>query len=213
MSVVQLLCRSCEELLSFRLLKSERPEQEQFKINFRKAEMLKKTITFKDLDGNDVTEDFYFNLNKAEIAEIELSYDGGLSTQLERIIAKKDGGEIISTFKDIMLRSVGRRSDDGRRFIKSQDITNEFVQTEAYSEMFMELVTNADAAAEFVRSIMPQSISEKLENVELPSGDGTEDDRPAWIRENREPNPKELSTMSQAQLVEAFKAKQARLEG
>lgn len=175
--------------------------------------MLKKTITFKDLDGNDVTEDFYFNLNKAEIAEIELSYDGGLSAQLERIIAKKDGVEIVSTFKDIILRSVGRRSDDGRRFIKSSDITNEFVQTDAYSEMFMELVTNADLAAEFVRSIMPQNLgekSDKVEQVELPSAEGVEND-PAWIRENRDPNRQELSTMTKEQLQSAFVAKQARL--
>lgn len=174
--------------------------------------MLKKTITFKDLDGNNVTEDFYFNLNKAEIAEIELSYDGGLSAQLERIIAKKDGGEIVSTFKDIILRSVGRRSDDGRRFIKSSDITNEFVQTEAYSELFMELVTNADLAAEFVRSIMPQNFgekSDKVEQVELPSAEAETD--PAWIRENRDPNRQELSTMTKEQLQSAFVAKQARL--
>ena len=109
--------------------------------------MLKKTLTYSDLDGNPVTEDFYFSLSKAEIAEMELSYDGGLQTHLKRIVANKDGAAIIGAFKNILTSSVGRRSEDGRRFIKSDEITQEFMQTDAYSELFMELVTDADASA------------------------------------------------------------------
>jgi hypothetical protein len=165
--------------------------------------VLKKTITFNDLDGNPVTEDFYFNLNKAEIAEMELSYDGGLSDYLQKIIATNDGGAIISAFKDIVTKSVGRRSEDGRRFMKSPDITNEFLQTEAYSEMFMSLVTDATAASEFIKGIVPQEMSQKIENVELPA----EDDRPAWIREDREPTKQEMLVMSQEQLREAYTRK------
>lgn len=174
--------------------------------------MLKKTITFKDLDGNDVTEDFYFNLNKAEIAEMELSYDGGLSDYLQKIIQKEDGYAIITSFKDIITKAVGKRSDDGRRFIKSQDIINEFVQTEAYSSMFMDIVTNATSAVDFIKGIVPADMAAKVDaTVELPSGE--EDSRPAWIRENREPNSSELQTMTPEQLREAFIEKQARLGG
>lgn len=173
--------------------------------------MLKKTITFKDLDGNEVTEDFYFNLNKAEIAEMELSYEGGLSDYLQVIIKKTDGGAIITAFKDIVTRSVGRRSEDGRRFIKSPDITNEFLQTEAYSEMFMELVTSAEAAAKFIEGIVPEDMRDavgKIDDVPLP-----DEDSPAWVRENREPTKKELATMTPEQLREAFAAREKRSGG
>jgi len=168
--------------------------------------VLKKTITFKDLDGNQVTEDFYFNLNQAEIAEMELSYDGGLSEYLQKIIAKEDGHAIITAFKDIVMKSVGRRSEDGRRFIKSPEITNDFLQTEAYSEMFMNLVTNAESAAEFIRGIVPQdmaknvNISANAEVVELPQPK----DASPWITEDRDPTKQEMLSMSSEQLREAY---------
>lgn len=168
--------------------------------------MLKKTITFNDLDGNSLTEDFYFNLTKAEIAEMELSQKGGLSEHLKAIIASEDGKAIISTFKEIISMAVGRRSEDGRKFEKSQDITNNFLQTEAYSEMFMELVTNAKAASAFIVAIIPSDMSEGLEKAIA------SEEQPAWIRENREPTPQELTNMSQEQLMAAFQAKQARVE-
>jgi len=85
--------------------------------------MLKKTITYKDLDGNDVTEDFYFNLNKAEIAEMEMMEAGGLSTKLRRIVETNDQREIMIAFKSIIMQTIGRRSEDGRRFEKSERIT------------------------------------------------------------------------------------------
>ena len=141
---------------------------------------------------------------------MELSYEGGLKVYLETIIKANNGAAIIAAFKEIITKSVGRRSEDGRRFVKSPDITNEFVQTEAYSELFMELVTSANAAAEFVRGIVPQEMSEA---VAAASVETVEDQRPAWIRENREPNSQELTTMTQEQLREAFAAKQARLGG
>ena len=130
--------------------------------------MLKKTITFKDLDDNDVTEDFYFNLSKAELTELELTYPGGFTAHLERVIESEDGAQIISTFKDVILRTVGKRSEDGRRFIKSDEIRDDFVQTDAYSEMFMELCTSAEAAATFIKGIVPNDLLEEI-NKQMPA--------------------------------------------
>jgi hypothetical protein len=117
--------------------------------------MLKKTITYTDYDGKERTEDFYFNLSKAEVAEMEMSTEGGFGTTLQKIVEEKDPKRIIEIFKDLLLKSCGEKSPDGRRFIKSQEIRDAFSQTEAYSELFMELATNADSAANFVNGIIP----------------------------------------------------------
>lgn len=121
--------------------------------------MLKKTITYEDFDGNKRTEDFYFNLSKAEVLEMEMGISGGMSQMLNKIIAAQDGGRVIKTFKDIILKAYGEKSPDGKRFIKSEEISTAFSQTEAYSQLFMELATNADAAATFVNSIIPVDIT------------------------------------------------------
>lgn len=117
--------------------------------------MLKKTITYSDYNGLSRTEDFYFNLTPAEVMEMELSVDGGLAARLERIVAAKDGKQIITTFKDLILRSYGEKSADGRQFVKNQELRDKFSQTEAYSQLFMELATNSDAAAAFVNGVLP----------------------------------------------------------
>lgn len=121
--------------------------------------MLKKTVVYVDYDGNERTETFYFNLTKAEVAEMELSVDGGLVKQIEKIVAEQDGKRIIEMFKDVILRSYGEKSPDGKRFMKSQELRDAFSQTEAYSEVFMELATNAEAAAAFINGIVPQVLS------------------------------------------------------
>lgn len=174
--------------------------------------MLKKTITFQDLDGNDVTEDFYFSLNKAEIAEMELSHPGGLGAYLNEIVETNDGAAIISTFKMILEKAVGRRSEDGRRLIKNQDVVNDFMQSDAYSVLFMELVTDGEAAAKFVEAIVPQDMKDILSSekplVDIPLPDKaeeTKDDRPAWIRDDREPTKEEMASMSKDELLEAFR--------
>jgi len=117
--------------------------------------MLKKTISYTDYDGNLRTEDFYFNLSKAEVTEMELSAEGGLSKMLEKIVASQDSKRIMEIFKDIILKAYGEKSPDGKRFIKNKDLREGFSQTEAYSELFMELATNADAASSFVNGIVP----------------------------------------------------------
>ncbi len=124
--------------------------------------MLKKTITYVDYDGNTRTEDFFFNLSKAELTEMELSTAGGLEAMLKRIVDARDGGRIIALFKDLILRSYGEKSLDGKRFIKSKELSDAFSQTEAYVELFMELSTDADKASEFVKGILPAGLAENL---------------------------------------------------
>lgn len=120
--------------------------------------MLKKTVTYTDYNGVERTEDFYFNLSKAEVTEMELSVDGGLSQTLENIVKSKDNKQIISIFKNIVLKSYGEKSLDGKRFIKSDEIREAFAQTEAYSEIFIELALNEQAAAEFINGILPANL-------------------------------------------------------
>ena len=117
--------------------------------------MLKKTITYNDYNGNERTEDFYFNLTKAEIMEMELGTTGGLAEMLTRIVAAQDAPAIIKMFKDIVLKAYGEKSPDGKRFVKSEELSTAFSQTEAYSQLFMELATDADEAAKFVNGIVP----------------------------------------------------------
>ena len=120
--------------------------------------MLKKTITYVDYNGMERTEDFYFNLSKAEVAEMELSVQGGFSKMLEEIVASKDNVQIVNLFKQMVLKSYGEKSPDGRRFIKSEEIAQAFAQTEAYSEIFMELALDEKKAADFVNGILPANL-------------------------------------------------------
>jgi len=120
--------------------------------------MLKKVITYVDYDENERTETFYFNLSKAEVAELELSTTGGLSQWIEKIVASQDQKEIIALFKNIILKSYGEKSPDGKRFIKSEELSEAFSQTEAFSQLFMELATNAEAAAAFINAIVPHDV-------------------------------------------------------
>lgn len=131
--------------------------------------MLKKTITYVDYDGIQRTEDFYFNLSKAEVAEMQMSTAGGLDKMINRIISEQDGKRIIELFKDLVLRSYGKKSDDGKRFIKSKELAEEFSQTEAYSDLFMELATDSEAAAAFVNGIVPDMSSIAAKEVPAPA--------------------------------------------
>lgn len=121
--------------------------------------MLKETITYIDYNGNERTEDFYFNLTKAEIMEMEMSTTGGLAEMIKRIVAAQDAPAIINVFKDLILKAYGEKSADGKRFVKNKEITESFAQTEAYSQLFMKLATDADAASNFVNGIVPSNIS------------------------------------------------------
>ena len=127
--------------------------------------MIKKTITYEDYNGNQRTEDFYFNLTKAEVVKMEMGIKGGLAEMIQRIVAAQDTPAIIEVFEDLILKSYGRKGPDGKRFEKSEELTKEFEQTEAYSQLFMELATDAEKAAEFVNGIVPADIAEKAKET------------------------------------------------
>lgn len=125
--------------------------------------MLKETLKFVDFDGNEREEDFYFNLTKAELLQMELSVKGGFHTYVERIIKAQDTTELIRIFKELLDRSYGVKSDDGRRFIKNEEVLSDFKQTEAYSDLFMMLATDADKAARFVNGIFPAALQAEVD--------------------------------------------------
>lgn len=121
--------------------------------------MLKKTMTYTDFNGESRTEDFYFNLSKAELMEMEMTVEGGLYDRLQRLIASKNIPEITAAFKEIILKSFGKKSEDGRRFMKSPEISREFMETNAYNDLFSTLAVDGTAAAEFIKGVIPQNIS------------------------------------------------------
>lgn len=120
--------------------------------------MYTKTITYEDYNGEQQKEKFYFNLSKGELLEMELSSTGGYQTYLKRIINSRDNKELTSIFKDLILKSYGIKSDDGKRFIKTPELRSEFEQSAAYSELFVELATNSDSATAFVNGIIPPAL-------------------------------------------------------
>ena len=124
--------------------------------------MIKETITYTDYNGTERKEDFYFNLTKAEIMEMEMSTQGGLAEMIQRIVAAQDQPAIIKIFKELIIKAYGVKSPDGKRFIKNAQVVDEFVQTEAFSQMFMKLATDADAAAKFVNGVVPADMAKQI---------------------------------------------------
>lgn len=134
--------------------------------------MLKETITYNDYNGVSITEDFYFNLNQAEIVEMQMSTEGGFAERINRIIAAHNEPELIKIFKDLVLQAYGEKSDDNKTFVKVNDagvpVSRRFSQTEAYSQLFMKLATNTEAAIKFINGIIPADAAKELEkNKEL----------------------------------------------
>lgn len=117
--------------------------------------MYKKTLTYTDYNGESRTEDFYFNLNKAEIIDMQLSINGGFDGYIKKITAEKDTAKLIKLFKDLILRSYGEKSLDGKRFVKDMEKTVEFTQTEAFSELYVTLATDTNEAVAFIKGIFP----------------------------------------------------------
>lgn len=123
--------------------------------------MVVEKIKYTDFNGLEREEEFMFNLTEAEITEMELTTDGGLSDSIKKIIAAQDTPQIIKVFKMLLLKSYGEKSSDGRRFVKSDKLSEEFAQTNAYSQLFMKLATDDKAAVAFINGIMPDSMQEK----------------------------------------------------
>ena len=136
--------------------------------------MIKRTITYEDYNGVSRTEDFYFNLSKAELTEMELGTTGGMSEMLKKIIDAKDTPSIVKVFKGLLLKAYGIKSDDGRRFIKTPELSKEFSETPAYSQLFMELATDADKASEFVNGIIP-NVPENPDQMKISALSGNSD--------------------------------------
>lgn len=128
--------------------------------------MIKKTIKYTDYNGVERTEDYYFNLNKAEVIEMQVSVEGGYSELIDRIIKTNDNREIVNVLKTIILKSYGEKSIDGKRFMKVDDNGNplyrKFEDTEAFVELYMELANDAKEAAEFINAVIPNMENDKL---------------------------------------------------
>jgi len=129
--------------------------------------MLKRDITYEDFDGESVTESFYFNLTKTELIELEVGYKDGLQAAMQRIVKTSDRQALIAEFQKIILLSYGIKSEDGRRFVKSDQLREEFTQTPAYDSLFMELATDDGAAATFIQGILPKGLGENMETVNV----------------------------------------------
>ena len=117
--------------------------------------MLKKTIKYTDYNGVERSEEFHFNLTKAEVTELEISEKGRLSNMLKQLVDTNDEKKIVEIFKSIIVKAYGVKSLDGKRFIKNQEVLDEFMQSEAYSELFMEMATDAKKAEAFMNGIIP----------------------------------------------------------
>ena len=131
--------------------------------------MIKKTIKYEDYNGNEREEEFYFNLSNAELTKMELGVEGGLSERLKKVLATKDTPQILKVFEEIINKAYGVKSDDGKRFIKSKELLEEFTQTEAYSQLFVELATNENAAQEFILGTLPKKLSDEVKKQNVVS--------------------------------------------
>lgn len=135
--------------------------------------MLKKTITYTDYEGNERTEDFYFNLNKAEVIKW-LTMSGGYTIDklIQQLAQKNDGKQVLAIFEDLVRISYGEKSLDGRRFIKNDDIWKNFEETEAYSQLFVDLIGDSAKAAEFVNGIIPNEMADEIDKIVKDNPDG-----------------------------------------
>lgn len=128
--------------------------------------MIKETVTYTDYNGTERTEDFYFNFTEAELAEMQLEVDGGLEEKIRKIVNANDTSKIIRIFKeDIFLKSYGQKSEDGRRMIKSAAVVEDFIQSPAYSILFMKYATNAEALSNFINNVIPADLKERIANM------------------------------------------------
>ena len=116
--------------------------------------MRKETITYTDYNNVTRTEDFFFNLNEAELTALQYGVDGGLKEMLERIVKSNDNKQIMACFHELIAKSYGEKSPDGRRFVKSKELSEAFMQTEAYNELMLRFITDANYSAEFINDVL-----------------------------------------------------------
>lgn len=137
--------------------------------------MFKKLIKYTDYNGNEREENFYFGLNKAEIMDMEFSVAGGMREMIQLIVARQDIPKIMESFRQLIRMSYGEKSPDGRQFIKNEKLTDAFVQTEAYVNLYMELIGDAKKASDFINGILPADVlagmAKEEQNTEENNGD------------------------------------------
>lgn len=127
--------------------------------------MYKITETYTDYDDNQRTEDFYFNYSEAELADLQFSVSGGLAGMIDRIIKTNDMPKLVELFRELIQKAYGEKSNDGRRFMKSPELTKEFTETVAYSQIYMRLATDSKAAQEFINKVVPKSMKDKMQQA------------------------------------------------
>ena len=127
--------------------------------------MYKITETYTDYDDNQRTEDFYFNYSEAELADLQFSVSGGLAGMINKIIKTNDMPKLVELFRELIQKAYGEKSNDGRRFIKSPELTKEFTETVAYSQIYMRLATDSKAAQEFINKVIPKSMKDKMQQA------------------------------------------------
>lgn len=188
--------------------------------------MLKKDITYKDLDGNSLTETFWFHMNEGELTKLALGKEGkegGFDTWVRNLINSNDGEVIVENFEKIMLATIGERSADNKRFIKTDEIRDNFRFSDAWSVLFMELMTDEKKMSDFVNAVVPGNLRESLAKrdssapampalstpqsppVPVSEQNLPKDTRPDWLKEGRVPTQDELKGATPAQIQEAFR--------
>ena len=128
--------------------------------------MLKKTITYTDYDGMERTEDFWFNLSKTELTKLDAELPGGVLGVLRKIIDNKDRKALVDFIETLILRSYGEKTLDGKRFVKTPEMAEEFMQTPAYDELFMSILSDTDSQTSFINGIIPQSMAKEIEQTD-----------------------------------------------
>ena len=127
--------------------------------------MYKITETYTDYDDNQRTEDFYFNYSEAELTDLQFNVSGGLAGMIDKIIKTNDMPKLVELFRELIQKAYGEKSNDGRRFMKSPELTKEFTETVAYSQIYMRLATDSKAAQEFINKVVPKSMKDKMQQA------------------------------------------------
>jgi hypothetical protein len=177
--------------------------------------VFKTELTFKDLDGNEVTDTFYFHLSPAELAELEMTTTGGFSDHLQNIVKSKNTSKIFLEFKEMLSKAIGRRSENGRQFVKNQEIQDEFFQSDAYTVLLLDWLAHPEKAVEAIQAILPANLDELVEKMTAEQNDSqptqpakdANSSLPAWYTEGRVPTEEELKGASPDLMMEAFRRK------
>jgi hypothetical protein len=161
--------------------------------------VLKKTITYTDYNGNEQSEEFHFHLSAEKLLELEATLPGGFEKHLERILESQDGAQILELFKRLITMSIGQVSEDGKRFLQTDDIRDAFTQTNAYTRLFLELGQDAETAAEFFNGIVPKDLAEQAEKMKAGGGDYVTRERSTTPRPEILGGPKKVISKADAE--------------